>query len=393
MYRLFILFLCVISSDVAIGQIVNIPDANFKTALLNNFPTIDTNNDGEIQVSEALAATDITAVAQNIVNLQGIEEFLNLETLVCFNNPITSVDLSSNTQLLQIIFTFADLTEIDLEANTQLLSVSLGNTSISQIDVSQLSDLELLDVRSTNISTLDVTNNPELLSLSVSFTGVNSLDLSNNTALESLGIQSTGISSFDFSTVPNLKIVSISDTNFTEADFSDNPQLCSLSARDCSLLGSINIQNGNNQALAQNQNCSVVLTIGGSSATSGLFANSGSPNIDFICVDDIQFATDNFTLVPPQTQFVEDCSLLSVDSFSTQDIVLQSNPVLESLNLVSKKNINYIDVFTITGQQVLHKAMNTGDVQINVEHLTAGLYFLSVATFEGRTKTFKFLKK
>ncbi|WP_339888912.1 hypothetical protein [uncultured Flavobacterium sp.] len=69
-------FLVVLAMSFATqAQIVNIPDANFKANLLgasssnytastiaspfaspgNNFVKIDTNNDGEIQVSEALA--------------------------------------------------------------------------------------------------------------------------------------------------------------------------------------------------------------------------------------------------------------------------------------------------------------------------------------------------
>ena len=37
------------------AQIVNIPDANFKSFLLNYFPRIDTNFDNEIDVNEAAA--------------------------------------------------------------------------------------------------------------------------------------------------------------------------------------------------------------------------------------------------------------------------------------------------------------------------------------------------
>jgi hypothetical protein len=47
---LFILFVI-----AAKAQIVNIPDANFKSFLLNYFPRIDTNFDNEIDVNEAAA--------------------------------------------------------------------------------------------------------------------------------------------------------------------------------------------------------------------------------------------------------------------------------------------------------------------------------------------------
>lgn len=387
-----ILLSILMNSQIITGQIVNIPDQNFKTALLNHNPVIDTNNDGEIQVSEALATTHITAVAANIVSLVGVEEFSNLEQLFCFNNPITSVNLLNNTELKLINFTFANLTEIDLSANTQLLSVSLSNTSISAIDVTQLPDLELLNLGATNISSINLINNPDLLSLTISFTNVSTLDLSNNTAIEQLGIRDTGITSLDFSGLPNLKMVNLSDTYFTEADFSNNQQLCSLSARDCPLLNYINLTNGNNQALAQNQNCSIVFSIGSSSSTSGIYAHTGNANLDYICVDNVQFANDNFNLVPNHTQFVEDCSFLSVNSFSTDAIVFLSNPVKSNLMLSSKHEIKTIKIYAISGKELMFREINDKELNINIENMAPGVYFVALTTDGGNSDVLKFLK-
>lgn len=48
-----LLFITLISFTITQSQIVNIPDVNFKNALLNHNPNIDANNDNEIQVNEA----------------------------------------------------------------------------------------------------------------------------------------------------------------------------------------------------------------------------------------------------------------------------------------------------------------------------------------------------
>ncbi|WCO01439.1 T9SS type A sorting domain-containing protein [Psychroserpens ponticola] len=387
-------FLILLNIQISIGQIVSIPDPNFKTALLNHNPVIDSNSDGEIQVSEALTTTAISAFNQNISSIVGIEAFINLERLVCFNNPIASVDLSSNTQLEQINLQFTDLSEIDISANLELSFISLGYTSISDIDVTQHSNLEFLDISGTNINTIDVTNNLNLLALSIiNLTSINNnLDLSNNILLESIEMRNIGIDNFDFSLFLNLKIVDIGFNNFSDVDFSNNNQLCSLKSRNCPVLNTINIQNGNNQALAPNQNCSVDFTIGGLSSVSGIDAFFGSLNLDLICVDDIEFANDNFTLIPAQTQFVEDCSVLSIDSFLIENIVLKFNPVKENLILESKHNIKNIDVFAVTGEKVIQKEINNREVNVNVENLTPGVYFISLTTVDSRTKTLKFLK-
>ena len=74
------------------AQIVNIPDANFKNALVNTLcvdtdnnnvgdADVDTNNDGEIQVSEALAVIALDVFSNNISDLTGIESFANLQWL------------------------------------------------------------------------------------------------------------------------------------------------------------------------------------------------------------------------------------------------------------------------------------------------------------------------
>ncbi|HOZ30820.1 MAG TPA: hypothetical protein PLL66_07870, partial [Bacteroidales bacterium] len=57
------------------AQIVNIPDANFKAALVGNL-SINTNGDNEIQVSEASAYAGVISVEDmEISDLTGIEAF------------------------------------------------------------------------------------------------------------------------------------------------------------------------------------------------------------------------------------------------------------------------------------------------------------------------------
>lgn len=96
------------------AQIINFPDANFKAKLLQSDVTneiaqnasyqnikIDANNDGEIQVSEALLVGTLSIASSNINDLTGIREFQNLLFLYCNNNFFTMLDLG-NMNVLQI---------------------------------------------------------------------------------------------------------------------------------------------------------------------------------------------------------------------------------------------------------------------------------------------------
>lgn len=87
------------------AQIVNIPDANFKAALLSQYnydigSYIDSNKDGEIQVKEAEAVLSLgVSYWWNIASLEGIQSFVNLKTLDCSKNYLSSLDITSLVNL------------------------------------------------------------------------------------------------------------------------------------------------------------------------------------------------------------------------------------------------------------------------------------------------------
>ncbi|WP_313112359.1 hypothetical protein [Aequorivita sediminis] len=75
------IFIIILLSAVCHSQIINFPDNNFKNALLNHNPVIDLNGDGEVQISEAEYATQISISYQPIASLEGIQYFTALEKL------------------------------------------------------------------------------------------------------------------------------------------------------------------------------------------------------------------------------------------------------------------------------------------------------------------------
>jgi hypothetical protein len=112
MKKLILLALTLAFGQLATAQIVNIPDPNFKAVLLsadnsnyiaysiNGTSTkIDTNNNGEIEKSEALLIESFFLNNKKIKNLTGIEAFENLTLLVCSNNELANLDVSKNINL------------------------------------------------------------------------------------------------------------------------------------------------------------------------------------------------------------------------------------------------------------------------------------------------------
>ena len=119
------------------AQNVYIPDAKFKSYLVNN-TAINTNGDNEIQVSEASAFNgEIDCWNINISNLQGIEAFTALTGLTCNENQLTSLDVSKNTALTWLTCVSNQLTSLDLSKNTALTSLNCEGNQLTSLDVSQ----------------------------------------------------------------------------------------------------------------------------------------------------------------------------------------------------------------------------------------------------------------
>ena len=143
-----ILLLLLLASGLASAQIVNIPDSSFKNELIND--GVDTNSDGEIQVSEALATTSISLQSSNIVNITGIEAFENLESFQSDPNQVATIDFSSNLNLISV----------EIQA-----AIPPGVGVLSSLDIDSCVALENLLVSSSSIAALDLSSNVNLTSL------------------------------------------------------------------------------------------------------------------------------------------------------------------------------------------------------------------------------------
>lgn len=136
-----------LTCNIINAQIVDVPPT-FRNIMLNNYQVIDTNDDGEIQVSEAenftgtLKATD--NFDQDLDNLRGVEVLINVTKIWLWDNAITEIDLSQNTALTYLHILNNQLTNIDLSNNI---------------------NLERLNIVGNNLTGLDLSNNPKFSSL------------------------------------------------------------------------------------------------------------------------------------------------------------------------------------------------------------------------------------
>lgn len=207
------------------GTIVNIPDANFKAALVGN-SSINTNGDGEIQVSEAQAFTgEIRVDGLNILDVTGLEAFVNITQFHAENNSLTSIDLSQNTAVTRLTLKGNSLTALDLSANLALETILIQQNSISTIDLTNHSSLVNFQCGDNNISTLVLPTTAN--------------------GLRTLYLEENQISTLDVSMYPDLRTLVAYNNNLSSMDISNNSRVISLHVRNNNLT-SLNVANGNN---------------------------------------------------------------------------------------------------------------------------------------------------
>ena len=221
--------------EVIPSDIIPFADANFKAYCVTDF---DTDNDGEISLSEALAVTAIGVVTDNIESLQGIEFFKNLTQLFCYgtwndeyecgDGRLTSLDISSNTALTDLWCYDNQLAFLDVSNNTALTELDCHSNQLIALDVSNNAALTNLSCHSNQLTTLNVSNSTVLTSLWCDENQLTALDVRNNTALTELDCHSNQLTVLDVSNNTALAELDLSNNQLTALDVTNNTALITL---------------------------------------------------------------------------------------------------------------------------------------------------------------------
>jgi Leucine-rich repeat (LRR) protein len=110
MKKLLLILLCL--PMIGFGQQTYVPDDNFEQELINQ--GYDDVLDDYVQTSNINTITHIHLAQDSISDLTGIEDFDSLATLLCYNNIMTSLDLSNNTALVSLDCSGNQLTILDV---------------------------------------------------------------------------------------------------------------------------------------------------------------------------------------------------------------------------------------------------------------------------------------
>lgn len=351
------------------SQIVNIPDPQFKAKLVSanqwsftaqdlagNWTVIDTNNDGQIQISEAQNISSLNFNQTQIADLTGIKSFTNLNMLTLQGNThLDELDVSNLTNLKILLLNQNTLDAVNTQGCTQLEQFNLTNNSgfISSLSFLQNPSLKKLTLIDNNyLASADLSAFTALEELNVSGTSyVNpnftSLNLTNNINLKKIIIEKPNLTSLTLNPLSNLLEFTLKKTKLTSLNlssagamtylyFDGNQQLTSINIQNCNSLNSIGIANSLQLTNVNIQN-KPSLTIFGANNTGLTSLNfTGTPNIINLSLS-VNNALTGLDLSP-----ITGLKVLNFNESNISTLDLSQNPLLEAAGIMgtSLTNLN-----------------------------------------------------
>ena len=165
----FITFLLLVSTLFTKAQVINIPDPEFKNVLVNYYPVIDVNGDGEIQVSEALAVSNLSIPQGPVIrDITGIREFKNLDTFYATNESLEVLDINGLDKLLYFTGMADSIAPNCFFGCDKLKKMLLSIGHASNFNPGRLDSLKYFDLLKGDIGILDMRDCNSLVNFKVS---------------------------------------------------------------------------------------------------------------------------------------------------------------------------------------------------------------------------------
>ena len=246
-------------ADVVINE-KNFPDENFRKYLLEQ----DYGKDGVITDEEIAGITSIYVGSKQISTLEGIRFFTALTVLDCYNNKLTTLDLSNFASLETLSCGSDQLTTLDVSGCTALRYLFCEDGPSTELNVSGCTALEVLFCEITPLTNLDVSGCTALTDLLFDERKVETLDIS-GTAIKSINIytpptidpsmvhtprpirtiKAVGCTALERLTCKNTHLTSLDVSGCTAlTDLScENNQLTSLDVSGCTALTDLRCEN------------------------------------------------------------------------------------------------------------------------------------------------------
>lgn len=294
--RLLLVLVFFIITSACFAQQTYVPDDIFEDYLENNGMGNGIPNDDYVTTANISGVGSLIVWGWNIADLTGIEDFASLTQLFCFDNLLTSLDVTQNTNLSDLRCNNNQLTSLDLSQNTVLTQVFCDNNQIASLDFSQnpiVNDIRCFD---NNLTSINVTQNANLNTLICNDNQLTSIDVTQNPNLSNFRCFDNNITALDVTQNAALGTFFCYDNQLTTLDVTQNPNLLtlfcwsndltSIDVTQNSLLEDLRCNNNDLTSLDVSQNPALVTLICNDNQLECLNANNGQ-NISLFCTNNM----------------------------------------------------------------------------------------------------------
>ena len=211
---------CTVCGAVKISEIT-FPDVNFRTFIMENIVGASDNwlTQAELSQVKTMSANHIS-----IERLTGIEHFTALTSLYCYNNKLSELDVSKNTQLKTLYCNVNQLTALDVSNNLLLETLDCNTNQLTTLDLSKNTQLKDLACEHNKLTALNVANNTLLEVLYCNNNSLTELDISKNTELKRLHCQNNLLEVLDTAGNTKLEVLNCSNNCLTSLGFNNKYQ-------------------------------------------------------------------------------------------------------------------------------------------------------------------------
>lgn len=254
------------------------------SATWNIYSKIDTNSDGEIQISEANAIIHLnisgsSASNSGIQNLQGLEHFKNLIYLNCKYGQLNTVNASVFERLENFYCSYNNMTSINLTNASRLRTLDCSYNNLTSLNTDDCVGLQNITARDNQLSSVNFNANNNLVSIYLWNNNLTNFQISNKSFLRTLEIGNNDLTNLQINNAPTLYRVKAQMNNLTNVDLSGIAFQTELN----------NLPNDNTLDIALNNNVNLgVVNLKNGFVNSDISFTSGNLNNmqQFICVED-----------------------------------------------------------------------------------------------------------
>lgn len=299
-------------------KVTYVPDDNFETYLEDHGMGDGVTSNNYVLTENIQSIEYLQINGLDIGDLTGIEDFSSLLELRCYNNQLSHLDVSKNTQLQYLDCSGNQITQLDVSENSRLKTLYFSGNDIDKSDLigltfvpddnfeaylenhklgngvngdnyvltKNIKGVTDLSVANENIS--DLTGIEEftaLVKLQCFNNQITDIDVSLNINLQYLDCDMNQLTELNVSSLSALQSLHCRNNQISALDVSNNRELTLLRCYN-NQLTELDIRNGNNEILSD-------------------FIATGNPNLSCIMVNDVGYATSNFQQIDAHSSFRE----------------------------------------------------------------------------------------